>query len=67
MTLSKRERIDPRVIIEHVTEPVESDLGKRNHHLATSLPNEPIWPEDGSGRLEQVIVYLLVNCLFPPK
>ena len=55
------ERIDLRVVVMHAIETVESDLGKRNHRLTTSLPDMPMWLTGDSGRLEQVLVNLLVN------
>jgi signal transduction histidine kinase len=55
------EQIDVCVVVEHAIETVESDLGKRNHRLETSLPDAPIWLEGDPGRLEQALVNLLVN------
>ena len=55
------ERIDLRVVVMHAIETVESDLGKRNHRLTTSVPDVPMWLKGDPGRLEQVMVNLLVN------
>jgi len=55
------ERIDLRAVVMHAIETVESDLGKRSHRLTTSLPDMPMWLTGDSGRLEQVLVNLLVN------
>jgi two-component system CheB/CheR fusion protein len=55
------DRLDLRSVVLHAIGTVESDLGKRNHCLVTSLPDMPIWLAGDSGRLEQVLVNLLVN------
>jgi signal transduction histidine kinase len=57
----RSERIDLRVVAMHAIETVESDLGKRSHRLTTSLPDMPMWLTGDPGRLEQVLVNLLVN------
>jgi signal transduction histidine kinase len=55
------ERLDLRSVVLHAIGTVESDLGQRNHRLITTLPDMPIWLAGDSGRLEQVLVNLLVN------
>jgi signal transduction histidine kinase len=45
----------------HAIATVASDLVKRNHRLTTSLPELPVWLKGDAGRLEQVLVNLLVN------
>jgi signal transduction histidine kinase len=55
------ERLDLRSVVLHAIGTVESDLGRRNHRLITSLPDMPIWLAGDPGRLEQVLVNLLVN------
>lgn len=55
------ERIDLCVVVMRAIETVESDLGKRNHRLTTSLPDMPTWVTGDAARLEQVLVNLLVN------
>ena len=55
------ERIDLRVVLKHAIETVESDIAARNHRLAASLPDAPVWLRGDPGRLEQVFVNLLVN------
>jgi signal transduction histidine kinase len=57
----KPERIDVRVVVMHAIDTVASDLVKRNHRLTTSLPGLPVWLKGDAGRLEQVVVNLLVN------
>ena len=55
------ERIDLRDVVKHAIETVEWDIAARNHRLATSLPELPVWLHADAGRLEQVLVNLLVN------
>jgi signal transduction histidine kinase len=55
------ERIDLCVVVKHAIETVESDLVARHHRLTISLPETPIWLQGDPGRLEQVLVNLLVN------
>ena len=55
------ERIDLRSVAMQAIGTVESDLTQRNHRLTTSLPEMPIWLTGDPGRLEQVLVNLLVN------
>ena len=57
----QRERIDLRVVVKQAIETVESDLIARHHRLTTSLPELPTWLQGDPGRLEQVLVNLLVN------
>jgi signal transduction histidine kinase len=55
------ERLDLRSVAMHAIGTVEADLEQRNHRLSTSLPDTPIWLTGDPGRLEQVLVNLLVN------
>jgi signal transduction histidine kinase len=55
------ERVDLRAVALHAIGTVEADLEQRNHRLAISLPETPIWLPGDAGRLEQVLVNLLVN------
>jgi signal transduction histidine kinase len=57
----QRERIDLRVIMSHAIETLEADFHERNHTLATTLPDTPLWLHADPGRLEQVFVNLLAN------
>jgi signal transduction histidine kinase len=54
-------RIDLRTVVMHAVETVESDMRRRNHRLSTSLSDMPLWLSGDSGRLEQVLVNLLIN------
>jgi signal transduction histidine kinase len=55
------ERIDLCVVVKHSLETVESEIAARHHRLSTSMPNAPVWLHADGGRLEQVLVNLLVN------
>lgn len=57
----QRQRFDLRSVVEQAIETAGSELSTRNHRLATSLPATPIWLHGDPGRLEQVLVNLLVN------
>jgi signal transduction histidine kinase len=57
----RRERIDLRVVVRNAVETLESDIRERNHHLATALPEGPVWIQGDPQRLEQVFVNLLAN------
>ena len=54
-------RIDLRTVVMQAVETVESDMRRRNHRLSTSLSDMPLWLSGDSGRLEQVLVNLLIN------
>lgn len=57
----QRERIDLRDVVNNAIQTLESDIKQRNHRLATTLPDAPVWLQGDSGRLEQVFVNLLAN------
>src|ERR1700722_1178611 len=57
----QRQRIDLRSVVEQAIETVSSELSARKHRLTTSLPAAPLWLHCDPGRLEQVLVNLLVN------
>ncbi len=57
----RRERIDLRRVLSNSIETVQSDIKKRNHHLAVELPDAPVWLQADPWRLEQVFVNLLAN------
>jgi signal transduction histidine kinase len=54
-------QIDLRVLVWQAVETVGSDLGQRNHRLTISLPEGSVWLTGDCGRLEQVLVNLLLN------
>jgi len=57
----RRERIDLREVVTNAIETLQPDIIERNHHLATALPEGPVWLLADPARLEQVIVNLLAN------
>jgi two-component system CheB/CheR fusion protein len=57
----ERERIDLREVLHQAIETLDSELQRRGHHLATSLPDAPVWLHADSTRLQQVFHNLLSN------
>ena len=55
------ERVDLRVVARHALETVAAEIRGRNQRLAVTLPEAPVWVQADAGRLEQVLVNLLVN------
>ena len=59
--LLRRLRVDLRVVARHALETVAGEIGRRNQRLTVTLPEAPVWLQADAGRLEQVLVNLLVN------
>jgi signal transduction histidine kinase len=57
----KRERVDLCVVVRAAIETLESDFSQRDHRLAATLPDAPVWLNADASRLEQVFVNLLAN------
>jgi signal transduction histidine kinase len=57
----RRGRFDLCVIVGRAMHSVECTMREREHHLAVSFPDEPLWVQGDADRLEQVFVNLLVN------
>lgn len=57
----KRERVDLCVVVRDAIETLESDFNQRNHRVAATWPDAPVWLHADAGRLEQVFVNLLAN------
>jgi signal transduction histidine kinase len=55
------ERVDLCVITADAARTVAFMMQERNHRLTTALPDGPVWLHADAGRLEQVIVNLLLN------
>jgi signal transduction histidine kinase len=55
------ERIDLRAVAAHAAQTVEFTMQQRNHRLATTFPDGPVWLTADPARLEQVFVNLLFN------
>jgi len=57
----KRERVDLCVVVRAAIETLESDFDQRDHRVAATWPDAPVWLHADAGRLEQVFVNLLAN------
>jgi signal transduction histidine kinase len=55
------EQVDLRRLVEEVTDSVRPQVAEKQQRLATHLPENPVWMEGDSGRLQQVVSNLLVN------
>jgi signal transduction histidine kinase len=57
----KRERVDLCVVVRAAIETVEADCNQRDHRVAASWPDAPVWLHADASRLEQLFVNLLAN------
>jgi signal transduction histidine kinase len=57
----KRERVDLCVVVRAAIETLESEFSQRDHRIAATWPDAPIWLHADASRLEQVFVNLLAN------
>jgi PAS domain S-box-containing protein len=57
----QNETLDLRGVVERAIESVRPLIEQRKHELTVSQPNEPIWVNADSTRMEQVTVNLLNN------
>lgn len=57
----RRQPIDLRTTTEAAIEAARSIISHHNHQLAIDIPDESIWIEGDSARLQQIQVNLLVN------
>jgi signal transduction histidine kinase len=57
----KRERVDLCVVVRAAIETLESDFTQRDHRVAATWPDAPVWLHADASRLEQVFVNLLAN------
>ena len=57
----QRERVDLCVVVRNAIETLEADFSHRNHRLAATWPDAPVWLHADARRLEQVFVNLLGN------
>jgi signal transduction histidine kinase len=55
------ERIDLCAVAAHAAQSVEFAMQQRNHRMATTFPEAPVWLQADPTRLEQVFVNLLLN------
>ncbi len=54
-------RLDLRVVARNVVDDISLDLARRGHRLSVNLPQQPIFVNADSARLEQVLSNLLMN------
>ena len=57
----RRTHVDLRTVVEFAVSAIAPDLARRGHRLVVHLPDEPLWVEVDSVRLEQVFSNLLIN------
>jgi two-component system, sensor histidine kinase len=57
----KRERVDLCAVVRDAIETLEADLDRRNHRVAATWPDAPIWLHADASWLGQVFVNLLAN------
>ncbi len=57
----RRELIDLGIVAAHAAQSVEFTMQQQQHRMTTSFPDAPLWLQGDSGRLEQVVVNLLLN------
>jgi len=57
----RRDRVSVADVVERAVESVRSMVGERGHALSVRLPEEKVWIEGDSTRLEQAVVNLLTN------
>jgi signal transduction histidine kinase len=53
--------LDLCVIARYACAAIAPEIARRGHHLAVTLPDQPIWAHADGARLEQVFSNLLVN------
>ena len=58
---ARRARVDLCVVVQQAIETVQSEINERRHRLTLELPAAPVWLQADRGRLEQVLVNLLIN------
>lgn len=59
----RMERLDLRNVVQHAIESLLPRLEERQHGLSLSLPDEPLWVEGDTVRLEQIVSNLLTNAV----
>ena len=57
----RRGRFDLCVVAGRAMHSVDCTMREREHHVAVSFPEEPVWLQGDAERLEQVFVNLLIN------
>jgi signal transduction histidine kinase len=57
----ERTRVDLRAIVRNAIETLEQEISHKKQRLTISVPDDPVWAQGDSCRLEQVFVNLIAN------
>jgi signal transduction histidine kinase len=57
----KRERVDLCAVVRDAIETLEPDFNQRDHRVAATCPDAPVWLHADASRLQQIFVNLLAN------
>jgi len=57
----ERKRVDLCVVVRNAVETLESDFNQRQHRVAVTCPDLPVWLHADAARLEQLFVNILGN------
>jgi signal transduction histidine kinase len=57
----ERTRIDLRATLRNALETLDPEISHKKQRLTISVPDDPVWSQADSGRLEQVFVNLIAN------
>jgi signal transduction histidine kinase len=57
----ERTRVDLRAIVRNAIETLDQEISHKKQRLTISVPDDPVWSQGDSRRLEQVFVNLIAN------
>jgi signal transduction histidine kinase len=57
----ERTRVDLRAIVRNAIETLDQEISHKKQQLTISVPDDPVWAQGDSCRLEQVFVNLIAN------
>jgi signal transduction histidine kinase len=57
----ERTRVDLRAIVRNAIETLDQEISHKKQRLTISVPDDPVWAQGDSCRLEQVFVNLIAN------
>ena len=57
----ERTRVDLRAIVRNAIETLDPEISHKKQRLTISVPDDPVWSQGDSCRLEQVFVNLIAN------